>query len=215
MKFQTNLSLLTVCFTTLLSTTAISQEMNKSDVPLFFREEWKEIPAQIPVTQEHVQNQELLVSRHGPDADAIKKSHHDNIPNDPYYIWSGNCKDGKWAISLRKKDELVDLREGWFRWRVKQSGRHILYIILELEDGSWIIGQPGFGETPRWHVFEEAFAFMNWYALGIESIERGKRIDTPDLSQVRSVGWTDLQIGEGSPGCTRVDWIEVYGKSVE
>lgn len=183
------------------------------DVSLFFREDWKEIPAETPVTQDHVTNPELVLQRHGPDADSIKKSNHDHIPNDPWYIWSGSCEKGKWALSLRKRDELVDLRDGWIRWRTKQSGPHVLKVVLELEDGTWLVSGQGFGETPDWHVFEVALATLTWQKLDIETIEAGERVKVPNLSRVRSIGWTDLMVGKGSNGCTRVDWIEVYGPS--
>jgi DNA polymerase I-like protein with 3'-5' exonuclease and polymerase domains len=35
--------------------------MKKPDAPLYFREDWKEIPAEIPVSQKHVENDELIV----------------------------------------------------------------------------------------------------------------------------------------------------------
>ncbi len=181
---------------------------------LFFREDWKEIPAATPVTQEHVQNPELLVFRHGPAGDQIKKSHHDQIVNDPWYIWSGSCEDGHWAISLRKEETLVDLREGKIVWRTKQQGGHVLKVILELENGTWLVSDAGFGETPDWHEFSVKPSQLTWSALDIKTIQAGERVRNPDLSRVRSVGWTDLMKGEGSAGCTRVDWIEVYGKAV-
>ena len=183
--------------------------------PLFFREGWMEVPPGRPVTNEHLQNGELAVALHGPDGLSVNRSHHDNLPNDPWYIWSGSAKNGRWAISLRKKDALVDLSlSGKIRWRLKQSGPHVLRVMLELESGSWLVSNQGFGETPDWHVFDCDLSNLTWSSLNIETIETGERVKRPDLSRIRSVGWTDLQVGKGSPGCTRVDWIEVYGKAV-
>lgn len=184
------------------------------DVPLFFREDWREIPAQIPVTQDHVQHSQLLVTRHGPDADAIKKSHHDNIPNDPWYIWSGNCRNGRWALSLRHEHSLVDLSQGQIRWRTKQSGPHILKVVLELDDGAWLVSDQGFGATPDWHVFTVDLATLKWLELDIQTIQAGAAVKTPNLKRVRSIGWSDLMVGGSSPACTRVDWIEVYGRAL-
>jgi len=42
-----------------------------------------------------------------------------------------------------------------------------------------------------------------WSRLDIETIEAGEKVKRPDLSRIRSVGWTDLLVGEGSPGCRR------------
>ena len=74
---------------------------DRSQPPLFFREDWTETPPNLPVTNADLTNQELIVSRWGPGASVIKKSFHDNKPGDPYYIWSGLCP-GTWALSLRK-----------------------------------------------------------------------------------------------------------------
>ncbi|MBI5008171.1 MAG: hypothetical protein HZB98_00620, partial [Bacteroidia bacterium] len=37
---------------------------------LFFREDWKEIPAATPVTQKHVANPDLLLGLYGPGCDS-------------------------------------------------------------------------------------------------------------------------------------------------
>jgi hypothetical protein len=182
--------------------------------PLFFREDWRQTPAAEPVTQEHVANPEVRLSLHGPAASQIKKSHHDEIPNDPWYIWSGDCA-GNWAISLHRDGLLVDLSgDAAIRWQTKQSGPHVLKLVLELADGQWLVSRQGFGETPDWHEFSAPISQFMWQQLDIDSVTAGRRIASPDLTRVRSVGWTDLTRGEGSPGSTRVDWIEVYGRTV-
>lgn len=195
-----------------LSSTPGDSEALSDGAPLFFREGWMEVPPGRPVTDEHLQNKELTVALHGPDGISVNRSHHDNIANDPWYIWSGSAKNGRWGISLRKKDALVDLsRDARIRWRVKQQGNHILKVMLELENGSWLVSDKGFGETPDWHVFDCDLSGLTWSTLNVETIEAGEKVKRPDLSRVRSIGWTDLMVGEGTPGCTRVDWLEVYG----
>ena len=69
---------------------------------LAFREDWKETPAATPVTQEHVANADLILTVHGPGAALVKKSHHDQPADDPYYIWSGDTT-APWAVSLRHR----------------------------------------------------------------------------------------------------------------
>jgi hypothetical protein len=59
---------------------------------LFFREDWKESPPATPVTQEHVGNPDLILGRHGPGQAQIRKSHHDQPADDPYYVWSGEAE---------------------------------------------------------------------------------------------------------------------------
>ena len=40
----------------------------------------------------------------------------------------------------------------------------------------------------------------------------GAKVTTPDLSRVEEIGFTDLMAGGGSAACSRLDWIEVYGR---
>ncbi|MHC4638091.1 MAG: hypothetical protein ACYTBV_11420 [Planctomycetota bacterium] len=179
---------------------------------IFFREDWKEIPAQLPITKEHVQNPDLVLSLHGPAGNLIKKSHH-NV--DPYYVWSGQC-DRKWALSLRKNNALVDLSSnGRIRWRTKQFGPNVLKVILEQDNGLWLVSSKGFGETPNWQIFEVELDTLQWHRLDIRTIDSGELVKDPDLHRIRSIGWTDLSTGGGSNACTRVDWIEVYGKEID
>lgn len=197
----------------LIKSTVVSKP-ESGEAKLFFREDWKQTPPVTPVTQEHVQNPQLLLTRHGPGRDLIRKSNHKHIPNDPWYIWSGMC-DGHWALTLQKKNALVDLSSnGRIRWRTKQSGPHILKVVLGLEDGSWLVSEQGFGETPDWHEFSADIAILKWRRLDINTIKAGEQVEKPGLRRVRSVGWTDLMVGGSSKGCTRVDWIEVYGKEI-
>jgi hypothetical protein len=69
---------------------------------------WKEIPAATPVTQEHVANKDFLLTLYGPGQDSVRKSNHDKPVDDPFYIWSGECK-GNWAVTLKSKTSFVDL----------------------------------------------------------------------------------------------------------
>lgn len=205
------LILLAVCT---LGCYASMADLQDGSEGMFFREDFKEIPAAIPIAQAHIVNAELKLALHGPAADVIKKSHHDSVENDPYYVWSGLCK-AEWAITLSKSNALVDLSSGGrFRVRTKQYGYHILKIVLGLEDGTWLVSDRGFGETPDWHVFEVGASRLRWRRLDIETVKVGETVKEPDLTRVRSVGWTDLREGEGSAGCTRLDWIEVYGRDV-
>ena len=59
---------------------------------LFFREDFKETPAETPATQAHIANPNLILSLHGPGKAGVKKSHHDKPLDDPYYIWTGTCE---------------------------------------------------------------------------------------------------------------------------
>lgn len=190
--------------------------MSAQDRPgLFFREDWKVLPAALPVTPDHVANPDLIMSLHGPGKDLIKKSHHDKPADDPYYIWSGDCK-GNWAISLRHKTSYVDLTGlAKIRWRSKQSGYRELRVIVKLADGAWLVGDPADGPSNDWREVEFNVSDMRWRRLDIENVIEAAWVPKPDLSRVDAIGWTDLMRGGGTPASSRVDWIEVYGKAVD
>lgn len=178
---------------------------------LFFREDWKEIPAALPVTQEHVANAELIQSLYGPGKAGIKKSHHDTPADDPFYIWSGECQ-GNWAITLRHKAALADLTGlAKIRWRTKQAGYRQLRILLKLANGTWIVSDQADGPSTDWRVREFNIGDLRWRKLDIETVLEREWVDKPDLSRVDEIGFTDLMRGGGTPACSRVDWIEVYG----
>jgi hypothetical protein len=181
---------------------------------LFFREDWKEIPAATPVTQEHVSNPDLVLGLYGPGCDSIKKSHHANPADDPYYIWSGLCL-GNWAVTLKSRTSYADLREyAKIVWRSRQSGLRNLRIILKLADGTWLVSDQFDGQSKDWRIHEFNLADINWYALDIRSVVEGLPVGNPDLSRVDEIGFTDLMRGGQSNACSRLDWIEVYGKAV-
>ena len=177
---------------------------------LAFREDWKEIPAATPVTQEHVNHPELILGLYGPGKDSIKKSHHDKPADDPYYIWSGTTT-GNWAVTLKIRDSLLDLSSlSRVRWRSKQYGFRELHIILKLADGTWLVSRESDDYSGDWRIREFIVDDLEWYTLDIESITELKPVSHPDLTSVSEVGFTDLMQGGGSNACSRLDWIEVY-----
>ena len=182
---------------------------------LFFREDWKEIPAETPVNQDHVNHPDLILGLYGPGKDSLKKSHHDQPLDDPYYIWSGLCT-GNWAVTLRHREHQVDLtRFAKIRWRTKQFGFRELHIILKLEDGTWLVSEQSDPASGDWRIREFNLMDLTWYTLDIASVTEQQRISDPDLSRVVEIGFTDLMRGGSSAACSRLDWIEVYGYIVD
>jgi len=191
---------------------------------LVFREDWKTTPASRPVSQEQVAHPGLVLALHGPGARQLKKSHHDEIEGDPYYLWSGKC-DGAWAISLRHRGFLIDLsRGGLVRWNARQSGSRRLRLILRPQDRPWIVSDRFDGASAGWREFEVEIANTTWRRLDIETVTPcepvppaalGREIAVHlGLDRVDAVGVTDLMPGDGSGNCSRLDWIEVWGRSV-
>jgi len=182
---------------------------------LFFREDWREIPAATPVTQEHVANKDLVLGLYGPGCDSIKKSHHDTPADDPYYIWSGTCL-GNWVVTLKNTKSYVDL-SGYAKiiWRSKQSGLRCLHLVLKLANGTWLVSSQCDDLSKDWRSHEINIMDINWYSLNIKSVIEVKPVSYVDLSIVDEIGFTDLMTGGGSDACSRIDWIEVYGISVD
>ncbi len=77
------------------------QSSDNNEVKLYFGEDWKEIPAETPVSQKHINNPELVLKLHGTSTDSIRKSHHDKPADDPWYIWSGLDRS-LWKVNTGK-----------------------------------------------------------------------------------------------------------------
>lgn len=181
---------------------------------LLFREDWRETPAATPATQDHVVNPDLVLTRHGPGAAQIKKSHHDKPADDPFYIWSGDTQ-ANWAVSLRHRTSLIDLSgPSKIRWRAKQSGFRQLRVIVKLADGTWLVSDEFDGESSDWRVREFNLTDLRWRQLNIARVSEGRWVPNPDLRRVDEIGFTDLMAGGGTPASSRLDWIEVYGRAV-
>lgn len=180
---------------------------------LYFREDWKEIPFALPITPAHVNNPDLRMETHGPGRLGIKKSHHEEIENDPFYVWSGQCKM-PWALSLKKQGKLVDLSSNSAKvsWRSRQSGGHQLYLLLKLPGERWFISEQYDRGANKWHDHSFKIKDLSWRHFSIIKCVAEEKVKTPNLSEVEQIGFTDQQAGNSSKFSSRLDWIEVYGK---
>ena len=183
--------------------------------PLLFREDWTATPPAVPLSQRDVANPDLNVAVHGQGPPLVKKSFHDARDWDPHYVWSGLASD-PWAVSLSLSDGgLMDLTgTATVRWRSRQSGFRQLRAVLELNDGQWLVSERADPASDHWQISEFAFSSTRWRRLDIGTVSEGAWDHTPDLTRVRSVGFTDLAPGARSRACSRLDWIEVYGQRV-
>jgi peptidoglycan/xylan/chitin deacetylase (PgdA/CDA1 family) len=192
------------------TTTAVQPRAEPAHPPVF-REDWKETPAATPVTQDHVANPDLILSVHGPGRAGVKKSHHDQPADDPYYIWSGDTT-APWAVSLRHRSGPIDLSgPARIRWRAKQSGFHELRLIVQVGADQWLVAEQSDGISADWREREFAVRELTWRALDITRIVEGRAVEKPNLSRVLAIGVTDLRAGGGTPASSRLDWLEVYG----
>src|SRR5687768_6238444 len=127
-----------------------------------YRETWAEIPAERPITQRHVAHPDLELAVHGPGAAELKKSHHADVPGDPYYVWSGKCA-GAWALSLRHRSWLVGARDGArVILRTRQSGARQLRVIAKPVDGDWLVSDESIGATADWRDHALDLAALRW-----------------------------------------------------
>jgi hypothetical protein len=191
-----------------LSILALAAAADAGDA-LFFREDTRDTPPALPITQAHVSNPELTLGLYGPGKTGIKKSYHETSKNDPHYIWSGQCK-GLWAFAFAKKNAIADLSGPGARisMRTKNYSRTI-YVILKTP-GGWLVSNQGAGPSKDWQRINLLLEDMSWSKLDIKTVTRGARVTKADLKQVSEIGVTDLKPGGGSKACSRVDWIEVW-----
>ena len=182
---------------------------------LFFREDWKETPAEIPLNQKHVANPDLTVQLYGAGKDSLKKSNHPQPIDDPFYVWSGLCLEN-WMVSLKHNSQNVDLTGfAKIRWRSKQFGLRQLRIAVKLANGNWLVSDQFSGPSKDWRINEFNIQDITWYNLDVKRMAEVGVAKNPDLSNVEEVGFTDLMPGGKSASCSRLDWIEVDGKPVK
>ena len=181
---------------------------------LYFREDWKEIPFALPITPEHVNNPYLRMETHGPGKLGIKKSHHAEKENDPFYVWSGQCKMS-WGLSLKKQGNLVDLSSNSAKvtWRSKQSGGHKLHLLLKLPGERWFVSEQFDKGEEDWHEHTFEIGDLSWRHFSVIKCIAEEKVKAPNLSEVEQIGFSDLEAGNGSKFSSRLDWIEVYGKA--
>lgn len=207
--------IVSICIVVLLPYTDCNAQDGQYRPGLFLEESWEEIPPATPITQEHVANENLDLGLYGPGADSLRKSHHDQPVDDPYYVWSGRCQ-GNWAVTLKNSNSYVDLSEySKVVWRSKQSGLRCLHLVVKLADGTWLVSDQCDDQSEDWRVHQFNIADVEWYSLDIETVVEGRPVTDPDLSMVDEIGFTDLMIGGGTAASSRLDWIEVYGEPVD
>jgi hypothetical protein len=194
--------------------------------PLFFREDWKLDPkapnvntADEPehmIGQGDVANPNLEVRLYG-HKEGTRIA--DQTYNKQVYAMTLLC-ESNCAITLRHKTNDVDLSGvATIKWRTRVSGFHYLRPIIKLADGTWLVGDKFSSLSTNFVDTEFQVVDIRWRNLDIQNVVEardGYWVDYPDLTHVEEIGFTDLMrgSGHGSGGGSRIDWIEVYGKSV-
>jgi hypothetical protein len=188
---------------------------------LFFREEWKQLPAggeHAVSPTEAVSNPALEMKVYGPSGKDIQLTGAAGNEANPIHLWTGLC-EANCAVTLRDKNNYADLTGlAKIRWLVKVSGFHQVHPILKLANGTWLVGDQADGSTVDWHPYEFSISEVRWLRLDIAKVlAKGVWVEKPDLSKVDEIGFTDLMpgSGHGPGGWSDVAWIEVYAKPVK
>jgi hypothetical protein len=87
--------------------------------------------------------------------------------------------------------------------------------VIKLADGTWLVSDQCDDHSKDWRIHEFNIMDITWYKLNINSVTEGNLASEVNLSKVDEIGFTDLMAGGGSDACSRLDWIEVYGKSID
>ncbi|HEX5000811.1 MAG TPA: hypothetical protein VFY29_21480 [Terriglobia bacterium] len=188
--------------------------------PLFFREEWKQTPAndEHPITQESVGNPNLELKTYGPPQNEILLTGTATNEANPTHIWTGTCSIAC-AVLLRDKNNYVDLTgTARIKWVTKTSGFHKVRPVVKLADGTFLVGDREDGSTADWHVSEFSISEVRWMKLDEKRVvTTGSWVTNPNLSRVDEVGFVDLLLGSGhgQGGWSDVAAIEVYGAAVK
>ena len=188
--------------------------------PLFFREEWKQVPGggEHPVTPDAVSGQNLELKLYGQDAKQIQLTGAAKDEGNPIHMWTGLCTM-PCAATLRDRNNFVDLSGlGRIRWVTKVSGLHQVRPLVKLADGTWLVGSQADGSTRDWLVSEVLLAENRWLRVDIDKVvTKGNWIDKADLTRVDEVGFADLLpgSGHGPGGWSDVASIEVFGTPVK
>jgi hypothetical protein len=182
--------------------------------PLFFKETWKNLPGNVPVTQDFVLNPDLQLNLYGAGKEDFGVTSEGNVP----HIWTGLCASSC-ALTLTHKDSYVDLTgKAKIRWYTKTSGFHEIRPVLKLADGTWLIGDHVDANTFDYLESEFYLSEVHWLKLDMPKVQtKGSLLEKVDLSKVDAVGFADLTpgSGHGTGGYSDVAWIEVYGKPVK
>jgi hypothetical protein len=199
----------------ILAGSAFAQRAAPQPIPLFFKETWKQAPGNVPITQQHVVNPDLLLNIYGAGGNQdFGVTSEGNVP----HIWTGLCASSC-ALTLSHKDNFVDLTgKAKIRWLIKTSGFHQVHPVLKLADGTWLIGDHTDAYTFEYHESEFFLSEVRWLKLDMPKVQtKGTLLDKVDLSKVDQIGFADLTPGSGHGlgGFSDVAWIEVYGKPVK
>jgi hypothetical protein len=193
--------------------------LEASRPPVLWRAEWIQAPKmeQHDLSQADLATENLRLQLYG---DAKNWRFTQSAPIEPPHIWNGMCTV-QCAFSLEIMDSDMDLSgRAAVRWLVKANGFELIRPMVELADGTWLIGDHADGVSSDFRVSEFSLADVRWKRLDIkrvvESSESGAWVEHPDLSRVHAFGAAALAMPSfhGSGGWVDIGWVEITGRAV-
>lgn len=114
-------------------------------------------------------------------------------------LFFGLCK-GPCGFALRDRTRYFDLRgRASIRFTTIVSGFHRVRPVIELADGTVLIGDQAEGSTADFHRYEISFSDCRWLELDpARGVTLGRSWVEPDLSRVDAVGVFDVIPGSGA-----------------
>ena len=172
-----------------------------------FREDFKEVPAHIPVVAADLTSPFLSLERFGPDADQLKLSYHPEIPDDPHYIWNGECSSPTFlSFPFKKALDLSD--KNWVcQLNTKNFGKSTLHLALR-SHGQWFVQKKPVANQKDWNDQVLSLHQAEWLSVNPESVQFGKEAK-PDFLQIDAIGFAAPVIPNRSKDCIRLNWFEL------
>ena len=187
--------------------------------PLLFKEPWKLPPHTGEPTDENmrftpavVTSPNLRVMLYGAGASVVRAAEHEGRVD----LWTGLATSPV-AVTLKDPRNYVDLTGlARLRWMVRTNAIHMLYPVVKLANGMFLVGDRGISTGGEFLEVEVAFGGMRWYALDPAKVVVMTEVKDPKLDRVDEVGLATLAPGggHGIAGSANLSTVELFAKVV-
>ena len=193
------------CLTILFLLTFSSAQERKP----VFREDFKEVPAHIPATSKDLTSDFLTLKRLGPGADKLKLSYHPEIPNDPHYLWNGEC-EGPVLIAFPFQKSLDLSARNWrCRLNTKNFATSTLHLAFRSK-GKWFAQKKSVATAKGWNEQTLTVHAHPWFPLNPEIVTLGTQAVKPNFKTIDAIGFAAPINSNRSKDCIRLNWFELF-----
>ena len=187
--------------------------------PLLFKEPWKLPPHTGEPTDENmrftpavVTSPNLRVTLYGAGASVVRAAEHEGR----FDLWTGLATSPV-AVTLKDPRNYVDLTGlARLRWMLRTNAIHMLYPVVKLANGTFIVGDRGISTDGEFLEVDVAFGGMRWYGLDPTKVVVMTEVKDPKLDRVDEVGLATLAPGggHGIAGSANLSTVELFAKVV-